>query len=240
VQKLISAPRFASEPLMTEPVTRHIRRLWPRLGPSFVVGAEIPSSRGIIDLLVTELDPSALSQRKRRRIGPILRPTQIQVLWALRDDKPHLVSTVARLGGWSPSIITNVLPAMSRAGLVVQGNRYVEGTGRWRPIGRRLLAIELKREAWRRALIQASHFTAGADRAMVVLDSRSAGAVERRRRDFIKKRVGLALVSSSGQLKVIQPAPRNQPIGWLHALLAEYAWADALRRAQITSSQRST
>jgi len=227
MQELI-APRFASEPLMTEPVIRQIRTLWPRLGPSFVVGAEIPGSRGVIDLLVTELDQAAIKQRRRRRIGPILRPTQVQILWALRDGKPHFISTVARLGGWSPSVINDLLPAMSDAGLVVLGSRYVEGTGRWTPLGRRLLAIELKREAWRRALLQASYFTLAADRAMVVLDSRSAGAVRHRLGDFAKKRVGLALISSSGHLKVVQRAPRNQPIGWLRALLAERAWADAI------------
>jgi hypothetical protein len=210
---------------MTEPVRRQVNRLWPKLGDKHVVIEEIPGPRGIIDLLVAEFDRGAMARRVRRSVGPILRAEQVQILWALRDHKPHRVSTIAKLGGWSPSVIASTLPTLASTRLITVSNGQVEATGRWEPVGRRLLAIELKRSAWRRALRQATYFTYAADRAIVALDWRSAGAVEDRVAEFVKRKVGLALVSSSGELRVVHRPPRNHPIGWLRALLAECAWA---------------
>src|SRR5579864_504086 len=211
--KIELAPRFDSEPLMVEPVTRQLNRLWSKLSPRHTVIEEIPGARGVIDLLAAEFDRAALERRKRRGVGPILRAELVQTLWALRDGKPHRVLTVARLGGWSPSVIRKILPRLSEARLITISDGHIQSTRRWEPLARRLLAVELKRTAWQRALRQATYFTFAADRSVVVLDSRSAGAVEGRVDDFVRRRVGLALLSSSGQLRIIQPPPRNHPIG---------------------------
>src|SRR5438874_1907325 len=105
-------PRFDSEPLMTEPVARHVTRLWPSMGSSHIVIEQIPGARGVIDLLVAEFDRGAITRRARRSVGPILRAEHIQILWALRDGRPHRLSTVAKLGGWSPSVIDRMLPTL--------------------------------------------------------------------------------------------------------------------------------
>ncbi len=217
---------------MTEPVIRQIARLWPRLGSRYTVSEQIPAARGIIDLVAAELDLRAVARRRRREIGPILRPELIQILWVVRDGKPHRLSTLARIGGWSPSVIGKLIPTLESMRLVRVEKGHIEGTGRWEPLGRRLLAIELKRTAWRRALRQASYFTFAADRTLVVMDARSRGAIQNQLDEFTKQRVGLAVVSSSGDLRIIRRAPRNRPIGWLHALLAEFVWA---RSAQLSN-----
>ena len=212
---------------MTALVAGQVHRLMPRGGAHLVVG-EVPAAQGIADIVAVRFDTEAVRRRLDCAIGPVTSPLRVRVLHVLREDRAMRTSTLAASLGTNASALTrSTLRPLAGLGLVELSAGMVRSTGVWRPVAAHITAVELKLSKWRDALHQADNFAISADRAWLVLDaSRSAAAV--RERAFIRTfGVGLAVIDSTGELRVVVPPRGRRPERWLRALMAEQAWAAA-------------
>lgn len=71
------------------------------------------------------------------------------------------------------------------------------------------IAVELKLRDWRGALAQAKSYQLAVDRAAVAMPLRGALRAYRHRDRFVRERVGLLAVRSSGEVTVPIPAQRS-------------------------------
>jgi hypothetical protein len=197
-------------------------------GGAHVVVGEVPAAQGIADVVAVRFDIDALHQRFESGVGPITSPLRVRVLSLLRSDRPVRTSTLAvRLGTSATALTRSTLGPLADLGLVELRADTVRSTGAWRPVPAHVTAVELKLSKWRDALRQADNFAISADRAWLVLDdARSAAAI--RESDFIATfGVGLAVIKSTGELRVVAPPRGRRPERWLRALMAEQVWAAA-------------
>jgi hypothetical protein len=79
-----------------------------------------------------------------------------------------------------------------------------------------VIAFEAKLTDWRRALHQAWRNSNFANRVYVVLPRANASAALRHREEFKRRRVGLCLVDSTSLEVVVESAPSDPVIPWLH------------------------
>lgn len=220
---------FRWEAEMSALVAGQVHRLMPRGGAHLVVG-EVPAAQGIADIVAVRFDTETVRRRLDNAIGPVTSPLRVRVLHLLREDRAVRTSTLAaRLGTNASALTRSTLGPLAELGLVELSAGMVRSTGAWQPVAAHLTAVELKLSKWRDALRQADNFAISADRAWLVLDaSRSAAAV--RETAFIETfGVGLAVVESRGELRVVVPPRGRRPERWLRALMAEQAWAAAER-----------
>lgn len=218
---------FRWEVDMTALVASQVHRLMPRGGAHLVVG-EVPAAQGIADIVGVRFDIEAVRRRLDSAIGPVTSPLRVRVLHLLRKDRAVRVSTLAaHLGTNALALTRSTLRPLVELGLVELRSDMVRSSGAWRPVAAHITAVELKLSKWRDAIRQADNFAVSADRAWLVLDaSRSAAAV--RESAFIRTfGVGLAVVESMGELRVIVPPSGRRPERWLRALMAEQVWAAA-------------
>lgn len=213
---------------MTDLTARQVERLLPRAdGPVLVVG-EVPAAQGIADIVAVRFDADAVRRRVEHGVGPMPSSLRLRCLTALRTDRPMRVGTLAqKVGSNSRALTRSTLLPLRDMGVVELREDLVRATGAWEPVGAHLSAVELKLSKWRSALRQADNFALSADKSWVVMDeARSAGALAGVDR-FADYGVGLALLSTDGELRVICRPRGRRPQPWLRALMAECAWAAA-------------
>ena len=216
--------RFESE--MTDPVEALVRHLTPgRVRPEYVL-REMPAGQGVVDLLAVDFDDVVLTRRTCAGIGPIELPLRIEVLSHLRTDRFLSLERLSRRVGSNPGALTrSTLRPLAELGAIVLEPTRVRATGAWIPVTRRLTAVELKLSKWRDAARQADNAARATDRSWVVMDARRAGAAVSNRDYFAELGIGLAIVDSTGALRVIERPRRARYTPWLRAWLGELAWA---------------
>jgi hypothetical protein len=223
--RAVASPfRFESE--MTDPVEAGLARLTPgRVRPEHIL-REMPAGQGVVDLLAVDFDDEVLSRRIRADLGPIERPLRIEVLAQLRSDRFLSLERLARRVGSNPRALTrSTLRPLAEMGAVELDRARIRATGAWIPVAKRLTAVELKLSKWHNAVRQADNAAWAVDRSWVVLDARRSGAALRNNDYFAELGIGLAIVESTGRLRVVQRPKRGRAVRWLRAWLGELAWA---------------
>lgn len=211
---------------MQEFALAQLPRLLPDPALPSVVVVEAQANIGIVDLLAVAFDDEALAHRIKGNLGPVTLPLRVRVLDALSRPRPVRIETLARRVGSKPLALTRstLRPLEELGALEVSGAR-VRPTGTWRPVARRLTAIELKLSRWQQALRQADNAAFGVDAAWAVLDAARSRAALGQVEHFRLFGVGLATISSDGELR-IATRPRQRPrVRWIRSWLSETAWA---------------
>ncbi|WP_198965162.1 hypothetical protein [Mycobacterium shottsii] len=212
---------------MTQLVASQVGRLMPPGGAHVVVG-EVPAAQGIADVVAVRFDIDALHQRFESGVGPITSPLRVRVLNLLRSDRPVRTSTLAtRLGTNATALTRSTLGPLADLGLVELHADTVRSSGAWRPVPAHITAVELKLSKWRDALRQADNFATSADRSWLVLDAARSAAAVRESAFIATFGVGLAVIKSTGELRVVAPPRGRRPERWLRTLMAEQVWASA-------------
>jgi hypothetical protein len=78
-------------------------------------------------------------------------------------------------------------------------------------VAQRIIAVEAKLRDWRRALYQAAQHTSYASHCWVVLDRTVLPTACKYAQQFKDRGIGLAGLSTDGQLEVVSPAGENSP-----------------------------
>lgn len=223
-------PRSTTNPFrweadMTEFVERSITALTPASARPDVVLEQVQGAIGVLDLIAVFFDDEALSQRIRGGVVPVTLPLRVQVLHALGRRPPTRVETLARRLRRNPrALISSTLRPLAELGaLELRGDRVV-ATGAWRPVVRRMIAVELKLSKWRDAVRQADNAAMSADAAWVVLDRAKADGALAARSYFRAFGVGLAVIDPSGGFDVVFRPGRRRAVRWLRSWLGELAW----------------
>lgn len=234
---------------MTDLTARQVEQLLPRADGALVVVGEVPAAQGIADIVAVRFDAEAVRRRAHRGVGPMTSPLRLRCLDVLRRDRPMRAETLARKMGTNGRALTrSTLLPLADMGVIELTGGLVRATGAWEPVGAHLTAVELKLSKWRSALRQADNFALSADRSWVVIDEGRAASALAQLDLFAAYGVGLALLSTDGQLKVRLRPRGRRPVPWLRALMAEWAWAAAeedvvalarLDGAQATVAQAS-
>lgn len=208
-----SAPGLAPvrEEDMTEPTIAAWSSWWTsRAEPDFIA-REIVGPLAIADLVAVQFDHGALRDRRAAGIHNTDDFLTLRVVLACR----RTARTVAELGamlGFSESGIRRAVRHGYDIGALVAGERRRHRTHEaWRPAGRRLVAVELKRTDWRRAAQQAWAYQDWANTSWLVLGQRpTLTAVE----CLSITGMGLAYLGEDERLhRVLRPASRRRPTG---------------------------
>jgi hypothetical protein len=217
-----------------------------RVRPEVVV-VETQADPGVIDLLAVTFDDDALAHRIKGGLGPVTLPLRVRVLDALSRPRPIRLETLARRVGSSPLALTrSTLRPLEELGAIEVAGGRVRPTEGWRPVARRLTAIELKLSKWQEALRQADNAAFGVDAAWAVLDAARSRAAVGQVDHFRLYGVGLATISTEGELCIVTRPRRRRRVRWVRAWLGETAWAaseraterDARTGAFVTGSLR--
>jgi len=232
---------------MQEIVLAQLHKLVPGRTHADIVVIEAQADVGIIDLLAVAFDDEALAHRIKGGLGPVTLPLRVRVLDALSRPRPLRVETLARRVGSNPRALTrSTLRPLEDLGALEIAGRLVRPTGAWKPVARRLTAVELKLSRWRQALRQADNAAFGVDAAWALLDAARARSAVEQVDHFRLFGVGLATISSDGELRVVTRPRRRPRVRWVRSWLGETAWAasefaverDARTGAMVTGSVR--
>ncbi len=185
---------------------------------------EVQTSQGVVDLLLVVLDEAVVAARRATGLPALAEPAALAAVSALttlaavedgeapgataRDLAPHVPVGVDHLR-------RRVLPGLSEMGWVSQGE-----AGRWRarlrylaPL-RQVMAVEVKRGEWRRALGQAVAHTAFADSTYVALDAARTPPLATLAPAFASAGVGLISVRASGRMTVERQLAARRRRAW--------------------------
>jgi hypothetical protein len=220
----------ALEPLceedMTEPAIDACSEWWTgRQEPDFIA-REIVGPLATADLVAVQFDHGALRDRRAAGIRPTDDLLVLRLLLACRRSA-RTVAELASLLGLSESGIRRAVREGHDVGALVTGEGRRHRTHEsWRPAGRRLVAVELKRTNWRRAAEQAWAYQAWANTAWLVLGQRPPlRAIE----SLGGRGIGLAYLGEDKQLHtVLRPASRRRPSGEAGVWAGEQALVHAL------------
>lgn len=174
----------------------------------------------IADLMIARVDEAALEARLSSWSRP-LALTELRALRHLRPDRAATVEWVARKVRVTVDRARSLLRGLERDGLVERTTtgsftRQVE----LRPAFRAVVTFELKRDDWRRALVQARAHQSFADRAYVVFDA--AAKVFLENRDSYAQ-LGVGLISFCAATQTIKQATPSRASRFRDATLALFS-----------------
>jgi hypothetical protein len=159
----------ATEAEMTDAVARSRDAWWPyRQDPDFVA-REIVGPLGVADLVAIRFDHSALRTRAAAGIRAVGDYAALSVVMACRRSSLRC-RDLAEVLGLSDSAVRRAVRAAYEKGVLEDG-----GGGRhrthpaWAPLSHRMVAAELKRVDWRRAVAQVWAYQEWANSAWLVL-----------------------------------------------------------------------
>ncbi len=224
-----SAPALAParESEMTDPAAAAAECWWRfRQAPDFVA-REIVGPLAVADLVAVQFDHGAVKDRRLAGIHPTDDFLALQVVMSCRRAT-RSVSDLAGLLRVSDS------SARRAVGIGLETGALVEDGGRirryrthdaWRPVGRRMVATELKRSDWRRAAHQAWAYQAWANAVWLVLGTHPPLEAAGR---LAESGIGLAYLGEDERLNVVvRPAKAKR----LSGVASVWASEQALRRA---------
>lgn len=203
------------------------------LADKFLAGGqcvfEVPSSAGIPDLVLINVDGSVAEERNQT--GPLADPVALRLLMTASKaadplDRKWSGDFLAEMAGVSwPHLKKSVLPKLIEGGHLEPFQNGWLLSRRFKSVAKRLVTVEAKLRDWRGAVTQAARHASSADRAWVAMDARAFVPNDALQSWFKPYGVGLATLSSSGALSKLQPpvARRSRPFD--RELLAERTWA---------------
>jgi hypothetical protein len=178
-------------------------------GRGWVWIREFNTSSGIADLLGIGLTTAGTAGPALGRIPP----KWAYALHCLPHEEPFTSDHLAALANVSLASARSVLRVFGESGFceqVPQSRQWIK-TSQPEPIATRIVAVEAKLRDWRRALYQAAQHTAYASHSWVVLDLTALPNARRYEHEFENRGVGLAGLSTDGEIEVVVEASENTP-----------------------------
>lgn len=213
---------------MTDPAAAAAESWWRfRQAPDFVA-REIVGPLAVADLVAVQFDHGAVKDRRQATIRPTDDFLALQVIMSCRRTA-RSVSDLAGLLRVSDSGVRRAMRIGLEFGALVEDGgrvRRYRTHDAWRPVGRRMVAAELKRSDWRRAAYQAWAYQAWANAAWLVLGTRppleAAGPLA-------ESGIGLAYLGEDERLNiVVWPARAKRLSGTASVWASEQALRHAL------------
>lgn len=211
--------RYGSEADMLAPLAEQASLLLPGARVIF----EVPSTAGVPDLVLLDVDETAVAMRVG--LAPLTGPVDVRVLLALElSGRPMSLAALADAAMVStPHLRRVVLPRLVDGGHLEPASSAWQATYTWRSLARKIITVEAKLRDWRRGLAQASRHTAVADEAWLVLDAHTSHAAQSHADWFDAYDVGLASLSVAGDLSVLRSPRVNRARQPHRELLVERA-----------------
>lgn len=211
---------------MLRPITARSREFLP---PRFrrkrlEVFYEVYVAAGIVDVLVALLDARELRRRRHLGLSPIAEYASAAVLNVL-TRKSMTTTDLSSLTSISRDHLHRyVLPRLVEAGYVRRESECWEAVGPIRPVVAGLVAIEVKRAEFTRAVSQAMRYRRFANAAFVVMPDSFAG--RNLPRHPTAQRIGLGLLRpGTGELLIIRRPRWRRPLSEAEFFLAgERIW----------------
>lgn len=225
---LVPAMAPARESEMTEPVAAGTEHWWRfRQAPDFVA-REIVGPLAVADLVAVQFDHAAVTDRSQAGIRPTDDLLALQVI-ALCRRASRSVSELAEILRVSDSGARRAARVGVESGALLEEDgvaRRYRTQSAWRPVGRRMIAAELKRAEWRRAAEQAWAYQAWANASWLVLGIRPPLEAACR---LSEAGIGLAYLGEDEELKVVvRPARAKRLSGIASIWASEQALGRAL------------
>jgi hypothetical protein len=161
-----------------EPDALRAARSLPGARHGLLVLREVAGPFGVPDL-VAVVGPSELLRRRcALGVAPLLNEVDAGVVGAAATAAPRSVDSLADRLGWSTQTVERRVPALLRAGALVQRRPGVyTRPADLRPVGR-LYALETKVNKWRRAVQQGRTYQLWCDAYIVVMASLGSVTLE--------------------------------------------------------------
>lgn len=212
---------------MTDPAAAAAEFWWRfRQAPDFVA-REIVGPLGVADLVAVQFDHGVVKDRRQAGISPTDDFLALRVIMSCRRTA-RSVSDLAGLLRISDSGVRRATRIGLESGALVEDGvclRRYRTHDAWRPVGRRLIATELKRSDWRRAAHQVWAYQAWANAAWLVLGTRPPLEAASQ---MAESGIGLAYLGEDEQLNVVVRPGRAKR---LSGIASVWASEQALRRA---------
>lgn len=170
---------------------------------------EFNTATGIADLLGIGLATASTGGAALSRIPP----KWAYALHCLPREEPFTSDHLAALANVTLASARSVLRIFGESGFceqLPQSKQWIK-TSQPEPVATRIVAVEAKLRDWRRALYQAAQHAAYASHSWVVLDLAALPNARRYVREFENRGVGLAGLSTEGDLEVVVDACENAP-----------------------------
>lgn len=223
-----TAPALA--PSREESMTSPAMQAWPqwwrsRWAPDFIA-REVVGPLAIADLVAVRFDHGALRDRRAAGIGMTDDFSALRVILSCRRA-PRTTLELAATLGYSPSGARRAIRVGYEIGAITDAGRYRHRTHpAWRPAGRRIVAVELKRTDWRRAADQAWAYQAWANAAWLVLGQRPPQSALPA---LTESGIGLSYLGDDHRMHVVlRPRVRRYVSGHANVWASEQALAHAL------------
>jgi hypothetical protein len=206
---------------MLEPLVRGRKQL---AGASTTqVFFELQTTRGVADIVFAEVNESVAAMRDAEQLGTLQETSLAQVMHLFTQADTRSIMYTAReistLTGLTPAHLRrSILPSLIESGwLRYNAAGHFSQAARYIPPINRVVAIEVKRSGWQRALSQAASHVDFADYTYVALDECGLPKNGSWERPFRHAGLGLVTIrdNEDGQLnskvtKVIPPRRRRQ------------------------------
>jgi hypothetical protein len=211
---------------MTVPAIDAWAKWWRgRNDPDFIA-REIVAPHGIADLVAIQFDRAALEGRAEAGIRPTNDLAALRVILACRRV-PRSVSDLVDILCLSPSTVRRAIRIGCDTGaLTDSGGRQFKTKLAWDNLARRIVAVELKRTDWQRAIRQLWAYQEWASATWLVLGQRPPiTALEA----LHGCDVGLGYLDEDAEMRVLlRPKTRRRLTGLFSIWAAEQALAHAL------------
>jgi hypothetical protein len=212
---------------MTLPALQGWTRWWGSPRAPNAIAREVVGPLGIADLVAVNFDENALRARDLAGILPTDDYLTLRTILACRRVGRSTADLSDELGLSRSAVQRAVRVGYESGALCLYGRHRYRTHPSWRPLGRRLVAVELKRTDWRRAAQQAWAYKGWASSAWLMLGKRPpASALSA----LAGSGIGLAYLDPSGRPRVvIRAVGRRRLAGVASVWAAEQALLQTLR-----------
>lgn len=244
--------RFLREADMLMPIIAQRMHLLPQNVTDWETFFEIQTMHGVVDMLFVVPNTDALAKREAVGLPAVTDSAQVATLLGLTalgaiHGQACSGASAASLASFVPvssnHLKRRVLPELVSSGWITKldGDTWVASYEYETPL-KQIIAVEVKRSEWRRALSQAIPHTDFADAAFVALDAGRLPSVTKLKPAFSYAGIGLIAVTSradqgsysaSPELAIIIRPQYHCQSGLIRAVVAERV--AALRAAGIPS-----
>lgn len=213
---------------MTDLAADEWKRWWRfQQNPDFIA-REIVGPLAIADLVAVQFDKTALVGRKDAGIRPTSDLLALRTILACRRAS-RSVSELADLLGVSHSAIRRATRLGQEHGSLLEhkaGRCIYRTSPAWKSPVRRMVAAELKRSDWRRAIHQAWAYQAWAHASWLILGQRPPQSAINK---LCKSGIGLAYLNDNEKMNVVfRPTSKRRIAGVSSVWAAEQSLASAL------------
>lgn len=199
----IDGPELRIEDAVVTRLTEIFRRTdWP-----LWVGGSVPIGAGFPDIVSVWYDPEVVTLAD-------FGTSDGHILAYLRSVRRATLQTIATRLQYSPHDMEVRLDQLAESSVVARETKKAYAiSSTWRRILPEVVTVEAKVSDWQAALQQANRNRIFADRSFVAFPEAVAARVTTKS-GFELHGVGILAVSENGNVTVLRPARKNQPLVW--------------------------